>query len=156
MRINDLTEAKKLDPDLWDELYVGPIKKIAQQAFSTVYPGIRLNVVESDIVYISTAKDPEVMSAYGMKDPGANADEFYLALGCSVSEGIICVKVANATAGKYKGAVAKIIKGIFEYAIKKWGTPVSAQLLIDNDTSGGQWERIAAQLGVEYVDEEPY
>lgn len=158
MRLHEfITEAKQIDPENADEMPESKMARVARSAFATVYPGVKLYAKDdngSGYIFLSTNEDPMALTQYTGGYGHRTGEDYYLCLGVSTYDGEISVNIVNATAGDYKGVTAKIIQALFTAAQRQWGIPVKNVLNIKGDSSGGVWERIAGQLGVEYAEDD--
>lgn len=65
---------------------------------------------------------------------------------------VITVGCNDAHANDYKGVTGQIIKFMFEYALENIPDVNELEITVDEDASGGYWEKLSKQLGVSLHD----
>ena len=140
MRLNEI-EGKILDPDLYEDIPPQNISRIAKNVFSKMYPDTKLFAKST----------PE---GYAEIYTQENEGNLYILIGCSVADGTISVNLSGGTraasAGKFNGAITKMIQQLYASVVKKYGQPTRGELTIDNDASHGIWQHIANKIGLKY------
>ena len=130
------------------ELNLKDVKSAIKSVFDRKYGYMNLYMKESDYIYVSTDRNPERLSMYGM----GNQKHYYLAFSMYNDGEDLTLVLTNASAGPFegKGLTTNILKAVFDVGTNKLGTYKRKVMYVDNDTSGGAWQNIANKLGVEY------
>jgi len=127
------------------------IVAVAQQAFSQLYPGVKLygrSVVEG--VGLTTAKGQAgAASAFAGSDTQRGA--FYLTLNAYAEGNSMIVVIEDATAGRYKGAATAVIKSLFEAGERLYQTQ-QRELVVNDNANVEAWSVIADRVGAEMME----
>ena len=127
------------------------IVAVAQQAFTRLYPGVKLygkSVVEG--VGLTTAKGQAgAASAFAGSDTVRGA--FYLTVNAYAEGDAMIVVVEDATAGNYKGAATAVIKSLFEAGERLYKTQ-QRELVINDNANVEAWSVIADRVGAEMME----
>jgi hypothetical protein len=127
------------------------IVAVAQDAFSQLYPGVKLygkSVVEG--VGLTTHKGGEgSASAFAGGDTRRGA--FYLTLNAYAEGNSMIVVVEDATAGEYKGAATAIIKALFEAGERLYQTE-QREFVVNDNANAEAWSVIADRVGAEMME----
>jgi hypothetical protein len=88
-------------------------------------------------------KDQEYLS--GMRD---RQGHFYLQLSAGYDGPEMVINILDANAGRFPGAVTKILNELFQYLEKEYGQGQQTfrTLTVGDDASGGAWDHIATKL----------
>ena len=127
------------------------ITAVAQDAFSRLYPGVKLygkSVVEG--VGLTTVKGQQgAASAFAGGDTVRG--EFYITLNAYAEGGSMIVVIEDATAGNYKGAATAIIKSLFEAGERLYQTQ-QRELVVNDNANVEAWGIIADRVGAEMME----
>jgi hypothetical protein len=137
----------------FEQMQPQQIVAVAQDAFSQLYPGVKLygrSVVEG--VGLTTAKGQQgAASAFAGSDTVRGA--FYLTVNAYAEGNSMIVVVEDATAGNYKGAATAIIKTLFEAGERLYKTE-QRELVINDNANVEAWSVIADRVGAEMMESE--
>lgn len=139
--IKELTDGEMQEVDLKD------VQSLIIQTFAKKYPKAKLYFDQEAYLYVSTDKeDPAAASMWGE----GNRKHYYFAFNLYAEGETLNLVISNATANEYKGVTGDLVKALFDFGTKKY-SPINQKILfIEDDRSGGVWEKMAQKLGAEY------
>jgi hypothetical protein len=133
------------------EANTNPVQWVIRDAWESVYPTVALHTGDAGYglnpVFASTkkkyVKDQEYLS--GMRD---RQGHFYLQLSAGYDGPEMVINILDANAGRFPGAVTKILNELFQYLEKEYGQGQQTfrTLTVGDDASGGAWDHIATKL----------
>jgi hypothetical protein len=135
----------------FEQMQPQQITAVAQDAFSQLYPGVKLyskSVVEG--VGLSTQKGG-AGSASAFAGGDTVRGEFYITLNAYAEGDSMIVIVEDATAGNYKGAATAIIRALFEAGERLYRTE-QRELVINDNSNYEAWSTIADRVGAEMME----
>lgn len=129
----------------------GLLAMVIGDAWEEVYPNTPLYTGDSyggNPVYASTKKQyvKNHENYNGLADPRGH---FYLQLSAGYEGTNMIINIQDAHAGKFQGAVTRILGDIFKELEDSYGKgqPTTRTLTVGDDASGGAWAHIAQKLG---------
>lgn len=99
---------------------------------------------------VSTSGDYDKMYKWVGDSEEQYEGDFYLALDAVLKFGTAQVTIADASAGKYNGAMKNILQEIYDDMLTRDPSAIKS-LVVKGDASSGAWEHIAKRLGAQYV-----
>lgn len=138
---------KELSGGDLQETDLNDIQSLITQTFAKKYPKAKLYFEQETHIYVST--DKENPSAASMWGEGSHK-HYYFAFNLYAEGETLNLVVGNATANNYKGVTGDLVKALFDFGSKKYSPITQKILFIEDDRSGGVWEKMAQKLGAEY------
>lgn len=141
---------KELTDGELEEAELSEVKPIITQVFDKKYQGVELYFEQESYINVSTDKEnPSAASMWGEGDP----KHYYLSFNLYAEGETLNLVVANATANKYSGVTGDIIKAMFDFGAKRFNPITERVLVVEDDRSGGYWEKLAQKLGASYEEQ---